>query len=56
VVHLAEPAETAAAAVKLRHDGCGAPIIAELTCTAGHGPLTARETTPEPGPGAIAAA
>jgi hypothetical protein len=34
----------------LRHDGCGAPIIAERRCTAGHGPSTERETTPEPGP------
>jgi DNA-binding HxlR family transcriptional regulator len=49
-------ADPEGAAVELRHDGCGAPIIVELRCTAGHGPLTERETTPEPGPGAIAAA
>jgi len=48
-------ADPEGAAVELRHDGCGAPIIAELRCTANHGPLTERETTPEPGPGAIPA-
>jgi DNA-binding HxlR family transcriptional regulator len=49
-------ADAAGPAVELRHDGCGAAIEVELRCAAGHGPLTAREVTAEPGPGAIAAA
>ena len=49
-------ADPEGAAVELRHDGCGAAIGAELRCAHGHGPLSAREVTPEPGPGAIALA
>ena len=49
-------ADPAGPAVELRHDGCGAAIAVELRCAAGHGPLSERETIPEPGPGAIAAA
>jgi DNA-binding HxlR family transcriptional regulator len=43
-------------AVELRHDVCGATIAVELRCAAGHRPLSERDTTAEPGPGAIAAA
>ena len=41
------------AAVELRHEGCGAGVGAELRCDAGHGPLTARDVVPEPGPAAL---
>jgi DNA-binding HxlR family transcriptional regulator len=43
-------------ALTLRHRDCGAAVHAHLECDAGHGPLTARDTRPEPGPGARAAA
>jgi len=49
-------ADPEGAAVELRHDGCGATITAELRCAAGHGPLTAHDVIPEPGPAAITAA
>ena len=49
-------ADPEGAAVELRHDGCGASIAAELRCGAGHGPLTAHDVIPEPGPAAITAA
>lgn len=39
--------------VVVTHRGCGEPVRASLTCAAGHGDLTARDTLPEPGPGAI---
>lgn len=37
--------------VVLRHRDCGAPVTAELTCAAGHGGLTARDTAPALTPG-----
>ncbi|MFQ6326917.1 MULTISPECIES: winged helix-turn-helix transcriptional regulator [unclassified Nocardia] len=40
-------------AVEIRHDACDEPVRAVLHCAHGHGPLTARETHPVPGPGAI---
>ena len=43
-------------AVVVTHRGCGAEVRAELTCAAGHRDLTARETLPVPGPGAVRAA
>ena len=46
-------ADAKGAAVELRHAGCGSAIGTELRCAARHGPLTAREVVPEPGPGAI---
>lgn len=39
--------------VVVTHRGCGEPVRAALTCSAGHSGLTARDTAPEPGPGAI---
>lgn len=42
----------AGAPVLLEHHDCGAKIRAELRCTAGHGPLSARDSRPRPGPGA----
>ncbi|MBS0658610.1 MAG: helix-turn-helix transcriptional regulator [Verrucomicrobia bacterium] len=39
----------------VRHLGCDAPVRAEIRCTHGHGPLTARETYATPGPGALRA-
>jgi DNA-binding HxlR family transcriptional regulator len=39
--------------VELSHRGCHAPIVTEVRCTAGHGPLRAQETRAEPGPGAL---
>jgi DNA-binding HxlR family transcriptional regulator len=38
--------------VVVEHRDCRARVHAELRCTAGHGPLTARDTVPVPGPGA----
>ncbi len=38
--------------VIVAHRDCGAPVRAELRCALGHGPLSARETAPVPGPGA----
>jgi DNA-binding HxlR family transcriptional regulator len=50
--YLADPSGPA---VEIQHDGCGEPVRAVLQCAHGHGPLTARETHPVPGPGAIRA-
>jgi DNA-binding HxlR family transcriptional regulator len=41
-------ADAAGPPVEILHAGCGAPVRAELRCDAGHGPLTARDTTPVP--------
>jgi DNA-binding HxlR family transcriptional regulator len=49
-------ADPEGAAVELRHKDCGAAVGVALRCTAGHGPLVARDVVPEPGPAAIAAA
>jgi hypothetical protein len=40
----------------IRHTECGAPVQIVIECDAGHGPLTARDTRPGPGPGARYAA
>jgi DNA-binding HxlR family transcriptional regulator len=39
-------------AVELRHRDCGEPVELRLSCAAGHDVRSAREITPEPGPGA----
>jgi DNA-binding HxlR family transcriptional regulator len=39
-------------AVELRHRDCGEPVELRLSCAAGHDIGSAREITPEPGPGA----
>jgi DNA-binding HxlR family transcriptional regulator len=44
-------AAKAGAPVIVTHRGCRARVRAELRCAHGHGPLTARETQPAPGPG-----
>lgn len=49
-------ADEAGPAVKLFHRDCGGHVIAQLTCSAGHASLGARDTEPRPGPGAISAA
>jgi DNA-binding HxlR family transcriptional regulator len=41
--------------VDVLHRYCGEPVVAELRCAAGHGPLSARETEAVPGAGAKAA-
>jgi DNA-binding HxlR family transcriptional regulator len=38
--------------VVLRHRDCGAPVGLQLACADGHVVASAREITPEPGPGA----
>jgi DNA-binding HxlR family transcriptional regulator len=38
--------------VEVVHRGCGAPVSVGITCAAGHGPLTARDTEAKPGAGA----
>jgi DNA-binding HxlR family transcriptional regulator len=38
--------------VELTHRDCGAPVGLQLTCTHGHVLDSAREITPQPGPGA----
>ena len=38
--------------VQLRHRDCGEPVELQIACTAGHVLESAREVTPEPGPGA----
>ena len=38
--------------VLLRHRDCGEPVRLQMACTAGHVLDSAREITPEPGPGA----
>jgi DNA-binding HxlR family transcriptional regulator len=47
-------AEDSGPAVQLLHRDCGQPVTVELTCSAGHVELGARDITPVPGPGAIA--
>jgi DNA-binding HxlR family transcriptional regulator len=48
--YLADPAGPA---VVIRHEECDQPVHAVLRCAAGHQPLTARDTHPVPGPGAL---
>jgi DNA-binding HxlR family transcriptional regulator len=50
--HLADPAGPP---VVVRHRECGARVQAVLTCDAGHAHLTARDTYPDEGPGALTA-
>jgi DNA-binding HxlR family transcriptional regulator len=38
--------------VEIRHRDCGEPVSIRMTCAAGHGPLTARDTEAAPGSGA----
>jgi DNA-binding HxlR family transcriptional regulator len=38
--------------VVVEHRDCRQPVRVQLRCAAGHGPLSARETAPVPGPGA----
>jgi DNA-binding HxlR family transcriptional regulator len=38
--------------IELQHKDCGALVALELRCTDGHGPLTARDVRPRPGPAA----
>ncbi len=47
--HAAQPAGPA---MLLTHRDCGQPVALELTCAAGHVLGSAREVTPQPGPGA----
>ncbi|WP_033337439.1 winged helix-turn-helix transcriptional regulator [Catenuloplanes japonicus] len=49
-------ADPAGPPVRVTHRDCGSPVRAELSCEAGHTGLTARDTTPVPGPGARRAA
>jgi DNA-binding HxlR family transcriptional regulator len=49
-------ADDSGPAVELRHRECQLPIHLELRCSAGHGPLSARDTQALPGPGAKTAA
>ncbi len=46
-------ADAAGPPVVLTHRECGAEVRAELTCSAGHRALGARDTLPVPGPGAV---
>ncbi|MQA79559.1 MAG: transcriptional regulator [Streptosporangiales bacterium] len=46
-------ADDSGPAVVVTHQDCGAVVSAELTCEAGHGGLSARDTEPRPGPGAV---
>jgi DNA-binding HxlR family transcriptional regulator len=39
--------------VVVEHRNCRATVSTEIRCAAGHGPLTARETAPVPGPGPV---
>lgn len=39
--------------VRLLHRDCGSDVLAELRCSAGHGPLTARETEAAAGSGRL---
>lgn len=48
--HLADPAGPP---VVVKHRSCGEPVRAVLACDAGHSRLTARDTYPEEGPGAV---
>jgi len=45
-------ADPAGPAVVVRHRGCHGPVVAESRCTAGHDPLSARDTEALPGTGA----
>ncbi|GAB2511466.1 winged helix-turn-helix transcriptional regulator [Nocardia heshunensis] len=45
-------ADEAGLAVVVAHNDCDAPVHVEIRCTHDHGPLTARDTHPTPGPGA----
>src|ERR1700704_5275804 len=38
--------------VEITHRDCGEPVAVTMTCAAGHGPLTARDTEAVPGAGA----
>ncbi|MDT5183891.1 MAG: hypothetical protein QOJ20_2131 [Mycobacterium sp.] len=49
-------ADDSGPAVQLLHRDCGQPVIAELTCGAGHVALGARDVAAVPGPGAIGVA
>lgn len=51
--HLADPAGPP---IVVTHAGCDAAVRAVLSCEHGHQPLTARDTAPVAGPGAIRAA
>jgi DNA-binding HxlR family transcriptional regulator len=48
-------ADEAGPPVEVAHRDCGEPVVAELRCGAGHGPLSARDTEALPGAGAKAA-
>jgi|SRR5271165_6214041 len=45
-------ADPAGPAAQVIHNDCGERVSVTLACAAGHGPLSAREITVEPGPGA----
>jgi DNA-binding HxlR family transcriptional regulator len=49
-------ADEAGPAVLLSHRDCGERVSVRLSCDAGHGPLSAREVSAAPGPGAHEAA
>jgi DNA-binding HxlR family transcriptional regulator len=49
-------ADPAGPPVEVHHRECGRRVAVELRCTAGHGPLSARETEALPGAGARAVA
>ena len=49
-------ADPAGPAAIIRHNGCEAPVGVVIQCDAGHSPLSARDTHPTPGPGALRAA
>jgi DNA-binding HxlR family transcriptional regulator len=44
-------ADDAGPPVKVVHRDCSEPVVAELRCGTGHGPLSARDTEGLPGPG-----
>ena len=48
-------ADDAGPPVLILHQNCGAAVHAELSCEAGHDGLSARDTAPSPGPGALLA-
>ena len=45
-------ADAAGPAVEITHRGCREPVSMTMTCAADHGPLTAGDIKPRPGPGA----
>jgi DNA-binding HxlR family transcriptional regulator len=45
-------ADPAGPAAEVNHVDCGKPVSVTLTCAAGHGPLTSRDTRVRPGTGA----